>query len=159
LVGGIGQGKLLDLPPEVQRHKEKYTGPDPIFHAGDPGIAEAMPAFIFVQRSSGWFPPRVPNCFAILDIEILSSVIDRHIVVPEPGNPPVFGILEESIPSGCIGYQAEEIFVAQVIDPGIGCLWILNYIFPVFVIKKSVSHIFKLFNYPLGDYSTRSFSE
>jgi hypothetical protein len=132
---------MLDLAPETQGYKEQDTGLYPFIASGNACITQAVTAFVFIQRSLHRFPARTPYGFSIPDIKISSPIIDRHIIISEPGDPSEFGVLEKCISTRGIGYQTEKIFVSQIIDPGIGSPGILDYIFPAFIIKVSVFHL------------------
>ena len=52
----------------------------------------------------------------------------------------------ERIASGCVGDEREEVFVAQVVDPGPGCFGVGNHILTVFVVEVTVAFLFHSFD-------------
>jgi hypothetical protein len=99
-----------------------------------------MATFIAVEFSLAGLPARTPYGVAIVYIEILSPLIHGYIIVPVAGDAAELSIFVKGIPTPGIGYQAEEVFVAQVIDPGPGSAWVSNDVFTSFIIEMSVVH-------------------
>ena len=64
-----------------------------------------MSALVGVERRAARFPSRTPYRVAILDVEIASVVVHRHIVVAIAGDAAELGILIETISTGGVGYQ------------------------------------------------------
>ena len=108
----VGQCQLLHFTPRLQWHKEKHTCLYPILLSGDARITHTMTAFIAIQWRFARLPPWRPNTFSIVDVEIASTIIHRHIVVTIACDSAEFGILIKTISSGCIRNQRKEIFVS-----------------------------------------------
>ena len=96
------QRHLLHFCPGVQWHEEEHTCLHAVLAARDAGIVHAVAALVAVERCLARFPPRVPYCIAILDVEIATAVIHRHTVVAVTGDATELGILVEGITTCCV---------------------------------------------------------
>ena len=56
-----------------------------------------MTALVEVERSLTGFPTWIPNRVAILDVEIASTVVHRHIIVAIARDTAELGILVEAV--------------------------------------------------------------
>ena len=100
-----------------------------------------MTTFIGVQRRFAGFPSRIPYSIPILDVEIAPYTVHRHAVIAITGYTAELGILIKIIAASGIAYQAEEIFISQIIDPRKRCLRSRDHILTMLVIKISVIRI------------------
>ena len=91
------QRQFLHLSPLLQRHEEQHTGLHTILTACDARIAHAVTALIEVKRCLAGLPSWIPNGVAILDVEIASAIVHRHIVVTIARDATEFGILVKTV--------------------------------------------------------------
>ncbi len=138
LRGGVGKGKFSDLGMSLEGHEEQHIGSDAELLAVYAGVVHAVAALILVERCLAGFPAGVPYRVAILDIEISATGVHGHAIVAIAGDAAEFGILVEGISSGGVGDEREEIFCAEIVDPGPRCAWLCDHIFSVEVIEMTV---------------------
>ena len=137
-VGGVGQRQLLDFGPRVQRDEEEDAGFDAVLEAGDAGVAHAVAALVFVERRLAGLPAGRPHGAAVVDVEVASAVVHRHVVVAITGDAAELGVLVERISAGGVGDEREEILVAQIVYPRPGRGRVGDDVFAVGVVKMSV---------------------
>ena len=114
-----------------------------------------MAAAVKVQRLLGGLPAGVPDrSVRHADVYMEAVGIQRAAVVAVAGNAPQAGVLIEAVASRRIGYQGEEVFAAQIVDPGQRRRRGMDYILPERIIKMTVLH-----RNPPYIFSTYSFSE
>ena len=97
-----------------------------------------MAALIEVERCLARFPTGIPDGLAILDVEVATAIVHRHVVVAITGDAAELGILVEGIATGGVADEREEILIAQIVDPRPWGLWVGDDILAVGVIKMSV---------------------
>ena len=134
------QNQALDLAVVVLRYEESHFSRDVVLLAGDYGIAHAVTAGVSIQISLYRRPARRPYGLAVLDVEVTAAHIYRYIVVAITGDSAETGILIEVIAAGSVGNQREELLCAEVVDPRVRGLRILNDVFLVCVIKIAKFH-------------------
>ena len=76
-----------------------------------------MAALIGIQLCLYGLPAGIPDGITVFDIEIFAVHIPRDIIVAVTGQPEQLGILIKGITAAGIGYQAEKIIAAKVVDP------------------------------------------
>ena len=144
-VARVAQGQFLHLGPCLQGDEEQHAGFHAVLGAGDARVAHAVAALVAVQRCLARFPAGRPHRVAVLDVEVASAVVHGHAVIAVARDAAELGILVEAVASGRIGYQGEEIFIAQVVDPGPGRLRVGDDVFAVRVVKVTVLFVFHTF--------------
>src|SRR5690554_3798747 len=108
------------------------------------GIGKAMVTVIngLIQVFSNRLPGDRPVIFTIIipKIYIMTGPIQRNTILAEAGNPPVFGTLIKGIATGIMRNNRAEVLNPQVIGPGDRYIRTFNYIFPVLIIKITITH-------------------
>ena len=99
-----------------------------------------MTAFVRIKPGLGRLPAGVPYAGTILNIEILSVIVIRNIVVTIAGQAEKLGILIEGVTSAGIGNQGKKVLAAQIINPGKGRFGCGDHIFAALIIKKTIFH-------------------
>jgi len=64
-----------------------------------------MAALIFIKLCLAWLPTWVPDCVTVFYKEIVTVVVQRHIVVAIACKTAETGICIERISTGCIGNE------------------------------------------------------
>jgi len=82
----VAEGDSLHLTGVAQRNEEEHVGPQAVLFRTNPGVTHAMMTGVVFHIGLHRFPARRPDSSVIIDIEILASVIRRHIVVPVAGD-------------------------------------------------------------------------
>lgn len=134
------QNQALDFAVVVLRYEEGDFCGDVILLTGNDGITHAVAAGICVQVCLYRRPARRPYGFAVLDVEITAAHVYRYVIVAITGDPAQTGILIEVIAAGGVGDQREKLLCAQIVNPGIRSLRILNDVFFVCVIEIAKFH-------------------
>ncbi len=131
----------MDFAVEVLGHENQHFAADTASFPIYTGVPEAVPAFVFVQLLPYRGPGGRPEVAVFFpDVEISAAAVNRHIIVPVPGDAPQPGVLVEAIATCRIGYQRKEFLVTRIIYPGARRLGCSDHIFPVRVVKTTVSH-------------------
>ena len=99
-----------------------------------------MTAGVIVKFGLGRLPAGVPDRITVLNIEIVSVGILWGIVVTESGEPEELGVFIEAVTASGVGYECEEFFASQIIDPGERGPWRGNDVFFILVVKITVFH-------------------
>ena len=80
-----------------QRYEEEYGNLYAVFTTSDTGIIHAVTALIAVESSLTGFPTRIPNGFAVLDIEVTTTSIHGNTVIAVARDTAELGILVEIV--------------------------------------------------------------
>ncbi len=111
-------------PPDFQRFVEGHEIGDGGADTGVTGVnirvANAVAAFVFVQRLAGWLPGGGPEeaCLVVTQVEVAPSCIRGDVVITVARQAAQARVAIEAVAAGCIGNQAKVILIAEVIDPG-----------------------------------------
>ncbi len=142
LSAAVGHLEFPDLQVLAQRHEIAGLGLDFVACGTDGGVAHAVAAFVFVQIAARGLPGRRPElaAFVVADVEIAPAKIKGCIVVAVAGQAAQAGIAVKGVTAGGVGDDAEIRLAAQVIDPGQGSLRGSDHVFPMLVVKMSVTH-------------------
>ena len=135
--GSIGQTDPVNLAAMADRHEKEHLSPQAILLACYAGIAHPVAALVEIEGCLAGLPPRIPDCIAVLEIEIAAAGIHRHAVVAIAEDAPELGVPAEAIASGGIGNQGKEIFCTHVINPGPGGCRLSHHVFASLVIEMS----------------------
>ena len=149
LVAGVLQRQPGDLSRITQRHQRRLGGFQPVFAAGDPGIAQPMAAFVMVQRGFDRHPARGPQYAAVVDIKIFAARVGGNIVIAVTGQPQHPRVFIKAVAAAGVGHQRKKVLLAQIIDPGVGGVRPGNHIFPRLIVEIAVFHMYKSF--PAGE--------
>ena len=109
----------------------------------DHGIALAVPALETIIRFHDRLKRRGPVFlrFHVLDVEIASRTVHRHVVVTVFGDAAVAGIFVKGKPAGGLAdNSAIPPRVGNIIDPGGGCVGPGDDVFALVVGKVTVFH-------------------
>src|SRR5690554_4382362 len=134
----VVQRHLLYLSPSLQGDKKQQLHLQIIFSTSNSSISHTMATLIAIEFGFARFPAGTPDTASFTNVEVPSSTIHWHIVVTIANDSSEFCIFIESIPPCCVGNKTEEIFVAQVIDPGPGGAGICYHIFSPYIIEITV---------------------
>ena len=116
----VGQLHAGDLSAETAGNHHGLLGLHAVLGGGDGGVAGTDAALIAVQLGLGGLPAGIPHGAVVIDVEVVSASIGGHVVVAVTGEAQQAGILAEGIAAGGVAHQGEEIFAAQIVDPGAG---------------------------------------
>lgn len=137
-VSGVADGHLLHFGPCVQWHEEKLRDLYAVLASRYAGVVQPMAALITVEWGLARLPAGTPHNVSVLNIKVSAAVVHRYVIVAVARDAAEFGILIERVTSRRIGYEAEEILIAQVVNPGEWSCRVGDYIFTVFVVEMSV---------------------
>ena len=98
----IRECEFLHFAPFLKRHKEKHTCFHTVLRTSDARVVHAMTTFIAVERCLARLPAWVPNCVAILNIEVTTTIVHWHAIVAIARDATELGILEEGIATSSV---------------------------------------------------------
>ena len=136
----VGQLHLGHLGAEAAGNHHGLLGLDAVLAGGDGGVAGADAALIAVQLGLGGLPAGIPDGAVVVDVEVVSASIGGHVVVAIAGEAQQAGVLAEGVAAGGVAHQGEEVFAAQIVDPGIGSVRSGDDILASCVIKETIFH-------------------
>ena len=138
LLGLVADGDFPDLEILAGRYEHQLLDLDAILLAGDAGVAKAMAALEGIEFGAGRFPTGIPDRLALLHIQEAAVVIHRVVVVAITREATELGVLPEGVAARGLRRHAEELVLAEIIQPGQGRVWACDNIFAVGVVKVSV---------------------
>ncbi len=131
VAGGVAQAQAVDLAGGVQRHEAGELGLDAGLGGLKHGVAHAVAADVLVERGArgqergregelrsgvvGHVPLAVDGHEG--DIPAARAVVLRHAVVTVAGQTQELGVAVEVVAARRVGDEAEEVLVAEVVDP------------------------------------------
>ena len=136
----VCENKLLYLAVVVLRNEECSLSLEPVLSAGDDGVAHTVTALVAVKLSLYRGPAGIPDCVAVLDVEVSAAHVYRDVVVAVTGDTAQTSVLIEAVAACRVGYQREETLGSEVVYPRVGSTGRGNYILAVFVIKMTKFH-------------------
>ena len=136
----VREGEFLDFGGRLERHEREELGPQAVLLAGDARVAEAVAAFVEVERRLAGLPARVPDGLPVADVEVAPARVRRHAVVAVAREAAELGVAEERVAAGRVGDEREEVLRAEVVDPRPGRLRAGDDVFAVRVVEMSESH-------------------
>ena len=136
----VCENYLLNFAVIVLRYKECSLSLKSVLLTCDDSIAHTMTALIKIKLCLYRWPARIPDSFAVFNIEISSAHVDRHVVVTVTSYSSQSCVLIEGIASCCVGDKWEEFLCAKIVYPWIWRSWIADDIFLFHVIKMTKFH-------------------
>ena len=139
----IGNRKTPHLIGFAQRNIVEGPGGDAVIICSHTGIAHTVAAFTFitVQIFAHWLPGGRPVIFrfVVTNVKVSSGLIKVIEYVTE--NSSVSAGFCKTISACIIGNDCSVIRRSQIIYPWRRRVWAVDDIFPVFIVKISISHI------------------
>ena len=113
----VSDRRLPDLRGLARRDEEEELDLDAVACADDARVAEAVAALVPVERRLRRLPARVPDRAAVVDVEIAADRVERRVVVAVAGEPAQPCIAPERVAARGVGAEAEQLLVAEVVQP------------------------------------------
>ena len=136
----VGQFHFRHQRVHAARHHRGFHRLKPVLLTRDAGVAQAVAALIAIQRGFHRHEARRPHDAAIVDIEILSARVGRHVVVAVAGQAQHARVLIEAVTAAGVAHQGKKRLAAQIVDPGRRRLRLGDDVFTGRVVKMAVLH-------------------
>ena len=139
-VAFVLENNALNFAVVILRNEERNFCGQTVFLTSDDGITHTVTAFIAVQFGFYRSPARRPDGIVVLDVEVTSAHINWNVVVTVSGDSAETSIFIEVIAAGGVGDEGEERLCAEVVDPRVRGLRILDDVFLIHVVEVSKFH-------------------
>ena len=140
--GMVCEFELADFAGVAHGNKSQDGCLHLVFGGGKTAVAHAVTAFVGIQTCLNRLPARVPDGFAFPDIEILAVDVCGNVIVTVAGKPQQLCVLVKRIAAAGVGYQAEKVIAAKIVDPGKGRCGGGDHVFAVCVVEITKFHAF-----------------
>ena len=135
---GVADGRPPDLDGLAGRHEEEQLDLDTGLGAGDPRVAEPVPALVAVERRPRRLPARAPDRAAVVHVEIAADRVERCVVVAVARQPPQAGVAPERVAATRVRAETEQVVLAQVVEPGKGRVRPVDDVLPGGIVERAV---------------------
>ena len=113
----IAHGRAPHLDVLARGHEEEELDLDPVLGADDLRVTEPMTALVAVEWGLGRLPARVPDRLAVADVEVAAAEVVGGVVVPVPRQAAELGVAPERVAACRVRAEAEEVVLAEVVEP------------------------------------------
>ena len=138
--GFVAECELLNFAGVVHGNEDKQVRSHAVLFGAEDRVAEAVPAFVCIERSPDRLPGGIPDRVAVLYIEVFAVVVKWDVVVAVAGHPEKLGILIEGVAPTGVGNQRKEVFGTEIIDPRQRSFRSRDHIFAALIIEVTVFH-------------------
>ncbi len=118
----VADRRLPDLRVLAGWDEEEQLDLDAVLRAEDPAVAEPVPALVPIERRLRRLPARIPDGVAVPHVEVAPDRVVRNIVVAVAREPPKPCVAPERVAATRVRAEAEEVVLAEVVQPGEGCV-------------------------------------
>ena len=111
-----------------------------VLDAEDALVAQAHAAFVAVAARLDRLPARIPDRASVINVEVAAPEVEGDVVVAVAREPSEAGVLPEGVAAPGVGAEAEEVVLAQIVEPGEGGIGSRDHIFAGGVVEIAVIH-------------------